>query len=255
MTHDLVTTGQALQGSSDKLELFKKRMHEARDRIYRDAEQWQDSAVAFGETISEAKYYFPHGAFGPWCKSELGLSDSQRAAYLRLYKAREDLDQAREWARKTGHQYADALSVDRLLRIVGEWNVATGRKPPSARKAKSGAKAFAVKSEIAANEQADVIEVITMPPPHIIAASEPAVNAILDYKFTTGEDVLQLTLDYIAAAVRSRASQSHGLPQVSGPAKPESHSEEQADNAVVNGTGEAPSQRLRRLQENYAGRN
>jgi hypothetical protein len=251
MSHDLEITGAASNASSDKLELFKKRMREARVKIYRDAEQWQESAVAFGETISEAKDYFPHGAFGPWCRSELGLSESQRAAYLRLYKARADLDQAREWARKTGHKYADALSVDRLLRIVEEWRTATGRKPPPKRRARSAVQAIAVKSESPANEPPGVIALSESLPPHIVEAGENIAAAIVDYESASGWDILGLVLDFIADAVKSRASQTCGRPQLSGPPEPKNHGEEHDENAETMAR-ETPLQRLRRAQESRA---
>lgn len=252
MTHDLVTIDPASQASADKLEFFMTKMREARDKIYRDAEQWQESVVAFGETISEAKDSFPHGEFGPWCKSELGLSDSQRAAYLRLYKARADLDQAREWARKTGHKYADALSVDRLLRIVEEWCVATGRKPQSKRKSRSAVQAFAVKSESPVNETPEVIALSESIPPHIVEAGENIAAAIVDYESASGWDILGLVLDFIADAVKSRASKNCGRPQLPGSQEPKNHGQEHDKNAETMAR-ETPLQR--RIRELHAGQN
>ena len=77
--------------------------------------------VRLGETLERARDEVGHGEFTRWCEDNLQRKPTWCSAHRRLFEARNDLEPAREWAAATGHLWAKCLSVERLLRLVGDF--------------------------------------------------------------------------------------------------------------------------------------
>jgi hypothetical protein len=97
--------------------------------------------VQFGATLARARDGLGHGKFTRWCEDHLQRKPSWCSAHRRLFEAGNDLEPAREWAAATGHLWAKCLSVERLLRVVGDF-----------RRVKRGDSAAAPKRRRKANE-------------------------------------------------------------------------------------------------------
>jgi hypothetical protein len=81
--------------------------------------------LRLGEVLSKAKRGLKRGRLAKWCGDELKRSPSWCSAHRRLFEGREDLQPALAWAAETGHRWASCHSVERLLKIVGDWKKAT----------------------------------------------------------------------------------------------------------------------------------
>jgi hypothetical protein len=81
--------------------------------------------LQFGKTVSKAKTRLKHGQFNQWCGDVLKKSPSWVSSHRRLYESHEDLKQARTWALDAGHRWANCHSIERLLKLIGEWKKAT----------------------------------------------------------------------------------------------------------------------------------
>jgi len=77
--------------------------------------------VRLGETLARARDRVGHGKFTRWCEDNLKRKPSWCAAHRRLFEARDNIESAREWAATTGHRWAKCHSVERLLRVVGDF--------------------------------------------------------------------------------------------------------------------------------------
>ena len=77
--------------------------------------------VRLGETLATARDRVGHGKFTRWCEDNLQRKPSWCSAHRRLFEARNDIEPAREWAAATGHRWAKCHSVERLLRVVGDF--------------------------------------------------------------------------------------------------------------------------------------
>ena len=97
--------------------------------------------LRLGETLARARKRVGHGKFRRWCEDNLQRKPSWCAAHRRLFEASKDLEPTREWAAETGHPWAKCLSVERLLRVVGDF-----------RRGKSGAIAAAPRRRRKASE-------------------------------------------------------------------------------------------------------
>jgi hypothetical protein len=93
-------------------------------------------AMRFGKTVSNAKKLLPHGEYTPWCENTLKRKPTWCASYKRLYECGGDLDAARAWAKENQHRWADCYSVERLLKLVGDWRNRNPGDSPSAPKAR-----------------------------------------------------------------------------------------------------------------------
>jgi hypothetical protein len=81
--------------------------------------------LRFGKALSNAKAVLKRGEFSPWCLNVLKRSPSWCSAHRRLYQERDTLEPARAWAEETEHRWANCHSVERLLKIVADWKIAT----------------------------------------------------------------------------------------------------------------------------------
>jgi hypothetical protein len=81
--------------------------------------------LRFGNALSNAKTVLKRGEFSPWCLNVLKRSPSWCSAHRRLYQERGNLEPARTWAEATEHRWANCHSVERLLKIIADWKIAT----------------------------------------------------------------------------------------------------------------------------------
>jgi hypothetical protein len=98
-----------------------------------------DLLLRFGKAVAIAKKELPHGKFKPWCLDSLNRAPSWCCTHRRLYERRDDLKLARNWAKETGHRWADCHSVERLLRLIDDWDKTDGGRvsAPKARRKNS----------------------------------------------------------------------------------------------------------------------
>lgn len=92
--------------------------------------------LRFGEALSNAKEVLKRGEFRPWCLNVLKRSPSWCSAHRRLYQERGNLEPARTWAEATEHRWANCHSVERLLKIIADWKIATHGARAAAPRAK-----------------------------------------------------------------------------------------------------------------------
>jgi hypothetical protein len=81
--------------------------------------------LQFGKALSNAKAVLKRGEFSLWCLNVLKRSPSWCSAHRRLYQERRNLEPARAWAEATEHRWANCHSVERLLKIIADWKIAT----------------------------------------------------------------------------------------------------------------------------------
>jgi len=74
-----------------------------------------------GELLCQVKKKKKRGEFGSYCKNVLDRSPSFCSSRMRLYKSKEDLEPAREWAKGKRHRYKDCQSPERLLILLADW--------------------------------------------------------------------------------------------------------------------------------------
>ena len=76
-----------------------------------------------GAAIVAAKDALPHGALTNWYKEVLRRSESWCSQYCRLYRDRDTLPDALDWATRTSHKLARSYAIDQLLKIIADYKV------------------------------------------------------------------------------------------------------------------------------------
>jgi hypothetical protein len=90
----------------------------------------------FGKALSSAKAVLKRGDFSSWCLNVLQRSPSWCSAHRRLYQECGNLEPARTWAEAMEHRWANCHSVERLLKMIADWKIATQGAPAIAPRGK-----------------------------------------------------------------------------------------------------------------------
>ncbi len=185
--------------------------------------------LRFGEAVSKAKAQLSHGEFTPWCENTLKRKPSWCAAHKRLFECGGDLDAARAWAKETGHRWADCHSVERLLKIVGDWRKAKRGVSPSAPKARQ--KPSEIIAELRrrlAEDDADFLALRDALPPEIEARVAELLAAIAAGDVAAKDEIAEIARKYHWRFRDLVQRETYGAPQVSDPS-PEVSADAQPD--------------------------
>jgi hypothetical protein len=88
-----------------------------------DDESRIDKMMRVGAAIVAAKDALPHGALTNWYKNVLRRSESWCSLYCRLYKDRDILQEALDWAARTNHKLARSYAIEQLLKIIADYKL------------------------------------------------------------------------------------------------------------------------------------
>jgi hypothetical protein len=86
-----------------------------------DDESRIDQMMRVGAAITAAKGALPHGALSNFYKNVLRRSESWCSLYCRLYKDRDILQDALDWAARTNHKLARSYAIEQLLKIIADY--------------------------------------------------------------------------------------------------------------------------------------
>jgi hypothetical protein len=185
--------------------------------------------LRFGEAVSKAKAQLKHGEFTPWCENTLKRKPSWCAAHKRLYECGGDLDAARAWAKETGHRWADCHSVERLLKMVGDWRKAKRGVSPSAPKARQ--KPSEIIAELRrrlAEDDADFLALRDALPPESEARVAELLAAMAAGDVAAKEEIAKIAREYhwrfrdlVQRETCVAAQVSDPSPEVSADAQPD----------------------------------
>ena len=76
-----------------------------------------------GAAIMAAKDALPHGALTKWYRIVLKRSESWCSLYVRLYKERDVLQGALDWAVRTNHKLARSYAIEQLLKLIADYKL------------------------------------------------------------------------------------------------------------------------------------
>jgi hypothetical protein len=88
-----------------------------------DDESRTDKMMRVGAAIMAAKDALPHGALTNWYKNVVKRSESWCSLYCRLYKDRDILQEALDWAVRTNHKLARSYAIEQLLRVIADYKL------------------------------------------------------------------------------------------------------------------------------------
>jgi hypothetical protein len=91
-------------------------------------------ALELGKIVSQAKKQKKRGDYARWCSEKLGHQPSWVSAHRRLFEQREKIDDARRWAEENDHPWAKVYSVERLLKVVRDYDRSRSNAPPTEKK-------------------------------------------------------------------------------------------------------------------------
>jgi len=87
-------------------------------------ERWANQIplhIEVGMELKIVKTILGHGHFMDWCRLELKRSQCWVAMHMRLADHAHYVERALEWAKDTGHDWANCHSVERLLKLIAEY--------------------------------------------------------------------------------------------------------------------------------------
>jgi hypothetical protein len=115
-----------------------------------DDEKRIGTMILLGRAISAAKDDLDHGELTKWYRDKLKRSQSWCSQYYRLYRDRESLQDALDWATKERHKLAAYRGIEQLLKVIADYkvNVLELPAPPSRQRASKQAAAKAGAEEI-----------------------------------------------------------------------------------------------------------
>ncbi len=105
----------------DGLTAKMKEAKAASDAVKANDEEGLVAGQLFGEALTKVKPELKHGEYGKFCKDELHRSSSSCSLYVRLYKSRDDVQDALDWAVETGHPSAHCRAVREVLKVIGDY--------------------------------------------------------------------------------------------------------------------------------------
>jgi hypothetical protein len=80
-----------------------------------------DKMMRVGAAITAANNALPRGARTKWYRTVLERSESWCSLYCRLYKDRDFLQDALNWAARTNHRLALCYAIEQLLKIIADY--------------------------------------------------------------------------------------------------------------------------------------
>jgi hypothetical protein len=119
--------------------------------------------LRLGAAIAKAKAKLKHGEFARWCEEVLQRKPSWCSAHRRLYELQEFIEPALAYARRTGHRWAYCTSVERLLKLITEYQRAESGEQPAAQNARR--KPAEIIAELQARIKEDDAEFLAMRDP------------------------------------------------------------------------------------------
>ena len=102
--------------------------------------------LKFGEALAKAKKGLEHGHFSNWCHDVLKRSPSWCSSHRRLYEDRADLEPALAWAAETDHKWVSCRSIERLLKLIGDYKTATHGDSATAPRARPRSKPMTLRT-------------------------------------------------------------------------------------------------------------
>jgi hypothetical protein len=115
-----------------------------------DDEKRIETMISLGRAISAAKDDLNHGELTKWYRDKLKRSQSWCSQYYRLYRDRDTLQDALDWATKERLKLAVYRGIEQLLKVINDYkvNVLELPAPPSRQRASKEAASKAGADEI-----------------------------------------------------------------------------------------------------------
>jgi hypothetical protein len=115
-----------------------------------DDEKRIETMISLGRAISAAKDDLNHGELTKWYRDKLKRSQSWCSQYYRLYRDRDTLQDALDWATQERHKLAAHRGIEQLLKVIADYkvNVLELPAPPSRQRASKQAASKAGADEI-----------------------------------------------------------------------------------------------------------